>query len=132
MLAWRAARIAARRRGLAAGSGRPWRAAVVNSRISLVKTLPRFLSCAPLRYMMFLNCEWPDIVAYPRSRIGSETRAGWTRNGRQQSDRRNRSIEARPNKPIWQDWGDSKGFRHPRESGGPGQPKFLPPGFPLA
>src|ERR1700674_5175224 len=76
MFAWRAAKIAARSRGLAAGSGRPERAAVVNSRISLVKTLPRFLSCAPLRYMMFLNCEWPDIVAYPRSQIGSETRVG--------------------------------------------------------
>src|SRR5688572_11473802 len=67
MFAWRAARIAARSRGLAAGSGRPERAAVVNSRISLVKTLPRFLSCAPLRYMMFLNCEWPAIAAVPNS-----------------------------------------------------------------
>jgi hypothetical protein len=29
--------------------------------MSLVNTLPRFLSCAPLRNMMFLNCEWPAI-----------------------------------------------------------------------
>src|SRR5438128_3574011 len=65
MLAWRAARTAARSRGLVLGSGRPERAAVVNSRMILVKTLPRFLSCAPLRYMMFLNCEWPAIVAFP-------------------------------------------------------------------
>src|SRR6516162_1918377 len=61
MLAWRAARTAARSRGFAAGSGRPVRAAVVSSRMILVKTLARFLSCAPLRYMMFLNCEWPAI-----------------------------------------------------------------------
>src|SRR5712671_339026 len=70
MLAWRAARTAARSRGLALGSGRPERAAVVNSRMILVKTLPRLLSCAPFRYMMFLNCEWPDIFAYPASCAG--------------------------------------------------------------
>jgi hypothetical protein len=28
----------------------------------LVKILARFLSCAPFRYMMFLNWEWPAIV----------------------------------------------------------------------
>src|SRR3954452_558924 len=67
MLAWRAASTAARSRGLAAGSGNPVRADVVNSRMSLVKILPRFLSCAPLRYMMFLNCEWPAISAGPNS-----------------------------------------------------------------
>src|SRR5205823_12109076 len=67
MLAWRAASTAARSRGLAAGSGSPVRADVVNSRMSLVKILPRFLSCAPLRYMMFLNCEWPAISAGPNS-----------------------------------------------------------------
>ena len=37
------------------------RAAVVSSRMILVNTLARFLSCAPFRYMMFLNCEWPAI-----------------------------------------------------------------------
>src|SRR5271155_5873039 len=65
MLAWRAASTAARKRGLAAGSGRPERAAVVISRMILVNTLPRFLSCAPLRNMMFLNCEWPAIQTLP-------------------------------------------------------------------
>src|SRR5208337_3745693 len=61
MFACRAARTAARSRGLDPGSGRPVRAAVVSSRMILVKTLARFLSCAPFRYMMFLNCEWPAI-----------------------------------------------------------------------
>src|SRR6516164_4178721 len=61
MLARRADRTAARRRGLAAGSGKPERAAVVSSRMIFVKILARFLSCAPFRYMMFLNCEWPAI-----------------------------------------------------------------------
>src|SRR2546428_11171835 len=68
MLAWRAAKTAARSRGLALASGRPERAAVVNSRMILVKTLARFLSCAPFRYMMFLNCEWPAISAAPLRR----------------------------------------------------------------
>src|SRR5258707_10646534 len=68
MLAWRAAKTAARSRGLALGSGKPERAAVVSSRMILVKTLARFLSCAPFRYMMFLNCEWPAISAAPLSR----------------------------------------------------------------
>src|ERR1700744_3838815 len=58
--------IAARRRGLAAGSAWPVFAATVNSRMILVKILARFLSCAPFRYMMFLNCEWPAM-----SRCGS-------------------------------------------------------------
>src|SRR5262249_8483962 len=70
MLAARAASTAARSRGLAAGSGKPLRAAVVNSRISLVKTLARFLSCAPLRYMMFLNWEWPAMVTAERMEVG--------------------------------------------------------------
>src|ERR1700694_5993144 len=81
MLGWRAGRAAAPSRGLALGSGRPERAAVVSSRMILVKTLARFLSCAPFRYMMFLNCEWPAISAAP--------------------------LQAGPNKPIWQDWGGS-------------------------
>src|SRR6516162_6700804 len=67
MLAWRADKTAARKRGLAAGSARPERAAVVSSRIILVNTLARFLSCAPFRYMMFLNCEWPAIDLLRRS-----------------------------------------------------------------
>src|SRR5215813_3419392 len=62
MLAWRAAIIAARSRGLVLGSGAPCFADVVNSRMILVNTLFRFASCAPLRYMMFLNWEWPAIL----------------------------------------------------------------------
>src|SRR5205807_9898186 len=88
MLAWRAARIAARSRGLALGSGSPERAAVVSSRISLVKILPRFLSCAPLRYMMFLNCEWPAILAFPDQPWISQrfdSRAAAARDGHQPS-----------------------------------------------
>ena len=73
MLATRAATRAERSRGLAAGSGRPVRAAVVNSRISLVKALARFVSCAPLRYMMFLNWEWPAIAE--NLEISSKARA---------------------------------------------------------
>src|SRR5512134_2492320 len=57
MFAALAAVIAVRSCGLASGSGKPERAATVNSRISLVKTFPRLASWAPLRYMMFLNCE---------------------------------------------------------------------------
>src|SRR5262245_27042105 len=66
MLASRAAVIAARRRGLDAGSGEPKRADVVISRISLVKILARWASWRPLRCMMFLNCEWPAIARSTR------------------------------------------------------------------
>src|SRR3546814_12520461 len=45
------------------GSGVPIFAATVISRLSLEKSAERFLSCAPLRYMMFLNLEWPAIGA---------------------------------------------------------------------
>src|SRR5215510_7116770 len=81
MLASRAAIIAERSRGLAFGSTSPVLAATVNSRMILVKTLARFLSCAPFRYMMFLNCEWPAISAA--------------------------SPHAPANKPIWQDCGEA-------------------------
>src|SRR5262245_33196057 len=66
MLASRAAITAARRRGLALASGEPRRAAVVISRISLVKILARWASWRPLRCMMFLNCEWPAIARSTR------------------------------------------------------------------
>src|SRR4051812_46313104 len=66
MLASRAAIIAARRRGLAPGSGAPRRAAVVISRISLVKIFALAASCRPLRCMMFLNWEWPAIALTTR------------------------------------------------------------------
>jgi len=52
-----AAMTAARSLGFCSGSGRPERAATVISRIRLVNSLARFASCAPLRYMMFLNLE---------------------------------------------------------------------------
>src|SRR3954462_4698195 len=53
--------IAALRRALASGSGRPIFAATVISRLSLEKRAERFLSCAPFRYMMFLYLLWPAI-----------------------------------------------------------------------
>src|SRR4051794_3634078 len=62
MLACRAAIIAARSRGFDAGSGRPWRADTVISRISLANCRPRRASCAPFRCMMFLNWECPAMV----------------------------------------------------------------------
>src|ERR1700693_4897738 len=62
MLACRAATIAARSRGFDAGSGRPWRAETVISRISLANCRPRRASWAPLRCMMFLNWECPAIA----------------------------------------------------------------------
>src|SRR3546814_1159891 len=62
-----AALIAARRRALASGSGRPIFAATVISRESLENSELRFLSCAPLRCMMFLHLLWP---AKPPSKIG--------------------------------------------------------------
>ena len=37
------------------------RAKVFTKIIRELTTAARFLSCAPLRYMMFLNCEWPAI-----------------------------------------------------------------------
>src|SRR6185503_630753 len=66
MLFSRAAITAARRRGLDAGSAAPSRAAVVISRISLVKTFALAASCRPLRCMMFLNWEWPAIALTTR------------------------------------------------------------------
>src|SRR6187549_2301303 len=56
---------ASRSRGFMSGSGMPDFAATVISRESLENAAERFLSCAPLRCMMFLNLEWPAIgVAY--------------------------------------------------------------------
>jgi len=54
-----AALTARRRRGFMSGSGMPILAATVISRDSLENIDERFLSCAPLRCMMFLNLEWP-------------------------------------------------------------------------
>src|SRR6476620_212765 len=59
-----AALTAARRRAFMSGSCRPALAATVISRASLENIAERFLSCAPLRYMMFLNLLWPAIAAH--------------------------------------------------------------------
>ena len=56
MFSLRAAMMADRSAGLDAGSS-PALAAICSSRVRRVKILARFLSCAPLRYMMFLNWE---------------------------------------------------------------------------
>ncbi|MNI76153.1 hypothetical protein D3C73_1323630 [compost metagenome] len=47
----------ARRRGLLPASGPPSFAAVVNSRMYLVKTLPRLASCFALRCLMLAHLE---------------------------------------------------------------------------
>ena len=70
MFAALAEAIAVRKRGFMLGSGRPERVATVSSRMSLAKTLARFASCAPLRYIIFLNCEWPAIVPASSSYCG--------------------------------------------------------------
>src|SRR6185295_5956542 len=59
-----AALTAARRRAFISGSGAPILAATVISRLSLENIAERFLSCAPLRYMMFLYLLWPAIAAH--------------------------------------------------------------------
>jgi hypothetical protein len=57
----RAVITALRRRAFIAGSGNPDLAATVISRLSFENAAARFLSCAPLRCMMFLNLECPAI-----------------------------------------------------------------------
>src|SRR6476620_7053636 len=54
-----AAIIAARKRGLKAGSDMPSLADTVISRASFENSLERALSARPFLCMMFLNCEWP-------------------------------------------------------------------------
>ena len=56
IFAARAAANAVRNRGLESGSALD-RAATVNSLINRPNILARFLSCAPLRCMIFLNLE---------------------------------------------------------------------------
>ena len=67
---------ASRRRGLELRSLPPMRAAIVISRISLVKSLPRFLSWAPLRCWMFAHLLCPAIVipSLTRTRPGQNLR----------------------------------------------------------
>src|SRR3981189_2720124 len=85
MFSARAAMIAARSRGFIAGSGIPSFADTVISRASLPNSLDLTASCRPLRCMMFLNCECPDIALLrgllgcslgPRPELGSPAQAG--------------------------------------------------------
>src|SRR5712671_7414773 len=56
------ARMAARRRGLEFGSPPPMRAAMVISRITRVKTRPRFASVAAFLCLMVAHFECPDMT----------------------------------------------------------------------
>src|SRR5215510_6144596 len=62
---------AVRRRGLLPGSPPPMRAAIVISRISLVKSLPRLASSAPFLCLIVCHLECPDIVLLLRGQDGS-------------------------------------------------------------
>ena len=53
-----------------AGDGQVSLQSTVISRESLENIAERFLSCAPLRCMMFLNLEWPAMASF-RSRLNS-------------------------------------------------------------
>jgi hypothetical protein len=53
--------MAVRRRGLVSGSAPPVRAAIVNSRIILVKTLPRRASVAAFLCLIVAHFECPDM-----------------------------------------------------------------------
>src|SRR5580692_1625768 len=57
-----AARMAVRRRGLVSGSAPPVRAAIVSSRIILVKILPRLASVAAFLCLIVAHFECPDMV----------------------------------------------------------------------
>src|SRR5258706_1409746 len=73
-----AAMMAARRRGLWAGSGSPSLADTVISRESLENSLERWASCLFLRNMMFLNWEWPAMAVLPKL-IGGQIAGLWPR-----------------------------------------------------
>src|SRR5512144_918510 len=53
---------AVRSRGFASGSPPPMRAAIVISRMSFVKSLPRFASRAPFLCLIVCHLECPDMV----------------------------------------------------------------------
>src|SRR6202035_1889097 len=57
-----AVRMAVRKRGLVSGSAPPVRAAMVNSRIILVKTLPRLASVAAFLCLIVAHFECPDMA----------------------------------------------------------------------
>src|ERR1700732_2057317 len=56
-----AARMAVRRRGFVSGSSPPTRAAMVNSRMSLVKIFPRRASVAAFLCLIVAHFECPDM-----------------------------------------------------------------------
>src|ERR1700674_969985 len=62
MFSFLAARIAVRRRGFEFGSPPPILAAMVISRITLVKTRPRFASVAAFLCLMVAHFECPDMT----------------------------------------------------------------------
>src|ERR1700752_3169563 len=62
MFSFLAALMAVRRRGLVTGSAPPVRAAIVNSRIILVKILPRLASVAAFLCLIVAHFECPDMV----------------------------------------------------------------------
>src|SRR4030042_6127724 len=73
MFALFAATIAARRRGFPSASPPPSRAAVVSSRMTFVKSLPRLASSLPFLCLIVLHLLWPDIRDprwTPRSALG--------------------------------------------------------------
>src|SRR5690606_16980148 len=67
--------IARRSRGFDAGSPPPVRAAIVISRMSFVKILPRFASWAPLRNRMLAHLLWPAIALLAKPHHGSSGHA---------------------------------------------------------
>src|SRR6202046_5387414 len=67
-----AARIAVRRRGFVTGSAPPVRAAIVNSRMSLVKILPRRASVAAFLCLIVAHLECPDMEDLWHSGIRQE------------------------------------------------------------
>ncbi len=58
-----------RRRGLASGSPPPMRAAIVISRMSLVKSLPRLASSAPFLCLIVCHLECPDMALLLRGAL---------------------------------------------------------------
>src|SRR6516165_2431104 len=69
-----AARMAVRSRGFEFGSEPPTRAAMVNSRMSLVKTFPRRASVAAFLCLIVAHFECPD-MAQPLRKVGQERRS---------------------------------------------------------
>ena len=59
-----------RSRGFESGSPPPRRAAIVISRMSFVKTLPRFASSAPFLCLMVCHLECPDIALLLQRWVG--------------------------------------------------------------